>query len=120
MHVADFVPKYIDAAPSVYRGCSLKELLIICSSALIINLIIWVTFMTCLGIPMVGFGLAILATLLSSAGLTLMMQRLKRGRPPHYHLTRIRIWASQQALLKPLVQTHYIQHTTAWQTGRTP
>ena len=110
----DILPGRLNGEPSIFRGCSLSELITLClvSVVTVVPAFIVITWM--FGKPMMGVGLGLLATIgVVYLGSTIL-QRLKRGRPIGYYQLSIRIKLESLGILK----TGAIRHSQIWDLGR--
>ncbi|MGS2722117.1 TIGR03750 family conjugal transfer protein [Porticoccus sp. GXU_MW_L64] len=110
----DLLPIRLNAEPTIFRGCSLSELMllvIIGSSTLVpLSVIICGLF----GYLMMGVGLGLLLVIAWVVIGATVMQKLKRGRPLGYYQLRLRLWLEDCHLIR----SPFIRKSQVWDIGR--
>lgn len=108
------LPTRLNAEPSIYKGCSLSELmlLIVLGGAVLVPLSVLVCALA--GYLMMGFGLGLLLVITWVVIGASLMQRLKRDRPIGYYQLRLRLLLEDTGL----VRRRFIRQGRCWSTGR--
>lgn len=110
----DLLPSRLNAEPSIFRGCSLSELMMLTIVGACIWIPFWIIFCGVIGYLMMGVGIGILSIIgWVFVGGTLL-QKAKRGRPVGYYQLRIRLFLENKGLIK----TGFIRKTQKWDVGR--
>ena len=110
----ELLPIRLNAEPSIFRGCSLSELMALVTmggAALVPGSIIVCGLF---GYLMMGVGIGLLLVIgLVFIGAT-VLQKLKRGRPQGYYQLRLRLCLEDFHLL----QSQFIRQGQVWDVGR--
>lgn len=110
----ELLPTRLNAEPSIFRGCSLSELMLLAASGAIVWIPFWLIICGLLGYLMMGVGVGVLSIIgWVFVGGTLL-QKAKRGRPIGYYQLRIRLWLEDRGLFK----TGCIRASRIWDLGR--
>lgn len=110
----ELLPTRLNAEPSIFRGCSLSELMLLAASGAIVWIPFWLIICGLLGYLMMGVGVGVLSIIgWVFVGGTLL-QKAKRGRPIGYYQLRIRLWLEDRGLFK----TGFIRASRIWDLGR--
>ena len=110
----ELLPNRLNAEPSIFRGCSLSELMLLTG----VGLAIWIP--TCLivcglfGFLMMGVGIGILSTLAWVFIGATILQKMKRGRPIGYYQLKIRLMLEDRGLVAP----QFMRGSQVWDIGR--
>jgi len=110
----ELLPIRLNVEPSIFRGCSLSELMLLVTmggAALVpASVIVCGLF----GYLMMGFGIGLLLVIgWVFVGAT-VLQKLKRGRPLGYYQLRLRLWLESSHLLR----SSFIRRSQVWDIGR--
>lgn len=110
----ELLPNRLNAEPSIFRGCSLSELMALVTmggAALVPGSIIVCGLF---GYLMMGVGIGLLLVIgWVFVGAT-VLQKLKRGRPQGYYQMRLRLWLEDFYLLR----SQSIRQGQVWDIGR--
>ena len=110
----ELLPNRLNAEPSIFRGCSLSELMALVTmggAALVPGSIIVCGLF---GYLMMGVGIGLLLVIgWVFVGAT-VLQKLKRGRPQGYYQLRLRLWLEDFHLL----HSQFIRQGQVWDIGR--
>ena len=104
----------LDAEPSIFRGCSLRELTVMAGVAGLVWLPICLVGAALVGSVTMGFGVSgvfVVVTVVAGASI---FQRLKANRPNGYYQQICHLWLARRKVLK----SPYIVRSGRWDLGR--
>ncbi len=110
----DLLPNRLNAEPSIFRGCSLSELMMLAITGAIVWIPFWLIVCGLLGYLMMGVGVGVLSIIAWVFVGGTLLQKAKRGRPMGYYQLRIRLLLEDRGLIK----TGFIRQSHIWDVGR--
>ena len=113
-HANDLLPNRLNAEPSIFRGCSLSELMLLAASGAIIWIPFWVIMCSLLGIVMMGVGAGVISIIVWVFFGSTYLQKVKRGRPVGYYQLQLRLLSEELGIRKSGV----IRQSRIWDIGR--
>lgn len=108
------LPLRLNAEPSIFRGCSLSELMLLTSLGGAVLVPCSVVVCGLLGYLMMGVGVGLLLMIAWVVIGATVLQKLKRGRPLGFYQLRLRLWLEDLRLIRPL----FIRQSQVWDIGR--
>ena len=108
------LPIRLNAEPSIFKGCSLSELIILAVGGCIVLIPLTVLVCGLFGYLMMGVGIGILIVIAWVVIGATVLQKLKRGRPQGFYQLRLRLWLEDVGVIRPL----FIRKGQAWDIGR--
>ena len=112
--VNTLLPLRLNAEPTIFRGCSLSELMLLVSVGTIALIPSSVIVCGFFGYLMMGVGIGLLLVIAWVVIGATVLQKLKRGRPLGYYQLRLRLWLEDFHLLRPT----FIRQSQVWDIGR--
>ena len=112
--VNELLPLRLNAEPSIFRGCSLSELMLLVTVGGITLIPLSVIVCGLLGYLMMGVGIGLLLVIAWVVMGAMILQKLKRGRPLGYYQLRLRLWLEDLHLLR----RSFIRQGQVWDIGR--
>jgi len=112
--VNTLLPLRLNAEPTIFRGCSLSELMVLVSVGAIVLIPSSVVICGFFGYLMMGVGIGLLLVIAWVVIGATVLQKLKRGRPLGYYQLRLRLWLEDFHLLRPT----FIRQSQVWDIGR--
>lgn len=110
----DLLPNRLNAEPSIFRGCSLSELMLLAMSGALIWIPFWVIVCGFLGVFMMGVGAGVISIIIWILLGGTYLQKVKRGRPMGYYQLHLRLLLEDIGLRK----TGFIRESQIWDVGR--
>lgn len=110
----ELLPLRLNAEPSIFRGCSLSELMLLVMAGGMTLVPASVLVCGLLGYLMMGVGIGLLLVIAWVVVGATVLQKLKRGRPLGYYQLRLRLWMEDLHLAKPL----FVREGQVWDIGR--
>lgn len=110
----ELLPLRLNAEPSIFRGCTLSELmvLVLMGGASLVPLAVIICGL--LGYLMMGVGIGLLCVIGWVVIGATILQKLKRGRPLGYYQLRLRLWLEDRYVRRSI----YIREGRVWDVGR--
>lgn len=112
--VNELLPLRLNAEPSIFRGCSISELMLLVTVGCITLIPLSVIVCGLLGYLMMGVGIGLLLVIAWVVMGAMILQKLKRGRPLGYYQLRLRLWLEDLYLLR----RSFIRQGQVWDIGR--
>lgn len=112
--INELLPLRLNAEPSIFRGCSLSELMLLVIVGGTVLVPVSVIVCGLLGYLMMGAGIGLLLVIAWVVIGATVLQKLKRGRPQGYYQLRLRLWMEDLHLVKP----EFIRCGQVWDIGR--
>lgn len=110
----ELLPVRLNAEPSIFRGCSLSELMLLVTVGGIALVPGSVIVCGLFGYLMMGVGIGLLLVIAWVVVGATVLQKLKRGRPLGYYQLRLRLWLEDLHLLR----SSFIRQSRVWDVGR--
>lgn len=110
----ELLPIRLNAEPSIFRGCSLSELMLLVTIGGIALVPISIIVCGLFGYLMMGVGIGLLLVIGWVVVGATVLQRLKRGRPLGYYQLRLRLWLEDLRLIR----SPFIRQSRVWDIGR--
>lgn len=110
----ELLPTRLNMEPSIFRGCSLSELMILTVTGAMIWIPFWLIVMGLVGYLTMGIGIGVLTIIAWVFIGGTVLQRLKRGRPIGYYQLTLRLLLEDKGLIKSV----FIRKSQAWDIGR--
>ncbi len=110
----ELLPVRLNAEPSIFRGCSLSELMLLVTVGGIALVPGSVIVCGLFGYLMMGVGIGLLLVIAWVVIGATVLQKLKRGRPLGYYQLRLRLWLEDLHLLR----SSFIRQSRVWDIGR--
>ncbi|MAV30906.1 MAG: TIGR03750 family conjugal transfer protein [Cycloclasticus sp.] len=110
----ELLPVRLNAEPSIFRGCSLSELMLLVTVGGIALVPGSVIVCGLFGYLMMGVGIGLLLVIVWVVIGATVLQKLKRGRPLGYYQLRLRLWLEDLHLLR----SSFIRQSRVWDVGR--
>lgn len=110
----NLLPLRLNAEPSIFRGCSLSELMLLLSIGGAVLVPSSIVICGLFGYLMMGVGVGLLLMIVWVVIGATVLQKLKRGRPLGYYQLRLRLWIEDLHLLRP----SFIRQSQVWDVGR--
>ena len=110
----ELLPVRLNAEPSIFRGCSLSELMLLVTVGGIALVPGSVIVCGLFGYLMMGVGIGLLLVIAWVVIGATVLQKLKRGRPLGYYQLRLRLWLEDLHLLR----SSFIRQSRVWDVGR--
>jgi conjugative transfer region protein (TIGR03750 family) len=110
----DLLPVRLNAEPSIFRGCSLSELMWLVTVGGIALVPVSILVCGLLDYLMMGVGIGLLLVIAWVVIGATILQKLKRGRPLGYYQLRLRLWLEDLHLLR----SSFIRQSQVWDIGR--
>ena len=110
----ELLPVRLNAEPSIFRGCSLSELMLLVTVGGIALVPGSVIVCGLFGYLMMGVGIGLLLVIVWVVIGATVLQKLKRGRPLGYYQLRLRLWLEDLHLLR----SSFIRQSRLWDVGR--
>ena len=104
----------MNAEPSIFKGCSTSELLVIALAATVFWLPVSLLVGAMFGAITMGLGatgVGVVATVVVAAS---VFQKIKNGKPDGYYQQRTRIWLSE----RKLISSKFVLRSGSWYLGR--
>ena len=112
--INELLPLRLNAEPSIFRGCSLSELMLLVTVGGTVLIPASVIVCGLFGYLMMGVGIGLLFVIAWVVVGATLLQKLKRGRPLGYYQLRLRLWLEDLKLVKPM----FIRQGQIWDIGR--
>ena len=112
--VNELLPVRLNAEPSIFRGCSLSELMLMIIVGGLVLVPASVIVCGLLGYLMMGVGIGLLLVIAWVVIGATVLQKLKRGRPLGYYQLRLRLWLEDLGLQR----SSFIRQSRVWDIGR--
>ena len=110
----ELLPVRLNAEPSIFRGCSLSELMLLVTVGGIALVPSSVIVCGLFGYLMMGVGIGLLLVIGWVVIGATVLQKLKRGRPLGFYQLRLRLWLEDLHLLR----SSFIRQSQIWDVGR--
>ena len=110
----ELLPLRLNAEPSIFRGCSLSELMMLVTTGAAILVPASVIICGLFGYLMMGVGIGLLLIIGWVVAGATVLQKLKRGRPLGFYQLRLRLWLEDWHLRK----SPFIRQSRVWGVGR--
>ena len=110
----ELLPLRLNAEPSIFRGCSLSELMMLVTIGGLTLVPGSILICGLLGYLVMGAGFGLLLVIGWVVVGATILQRLKRGRPLGFYQLRLRLWLSDLHL----VRAPFIRESQVWDVGR--
>ena len=110
----ELLPLRLNAEPSIFRGCSLSELMMLVISGGATLVPVSVVICGLIGYLMMGVGIGLLLIIAWVVVGATLLQKLKRGRPLGFYQLRLRLWLEDRRVIRP----SFIRHSHVWDVGR--
>jgi conjugative transfer region protein (TIGR03750 family) len=110
----DLLPVRLNAEPSIFRGCSLSELMWLVTVGGIALVPVSILVCGLLDYLMMGVGIGLLLVIAWVVIGATILQKLKRGRPLGYYQLRLRLWLEDLHLLR----SSFIRQSQVWDISR--
>ena len=110
----ELLPLRLNAEPSIFRGCSLSELMMLVTIGTVILVPASIIICGLFGYLMMGVGIGLLLVIGWVVIGATVLQKLKRGRPLGFYQLRLRLWLEDYHLRK----SPFIRHSRVWDVGR--
>lgn len=110
----ELLPVRLNAEPSIFRGCSLSELMLLVTVGGIALVPASIIICGLFGYLMMGVGIGLLLVIAWVVIGATVLQKLKRGRPLGYYQLRLRLWLEDLHLLR----SSFIRQSQVWDIGR--
>lgn len=110
----ELLPIRLNAEPSIFRGCSLSELM---SLTLVSGITLVPTSIVLCGLfgyLMMGVGIGLLAVMGAVVLGATVLQKIKRGKPVGFYQLRLQLWLDDYHLYK----APFIRKGQVWDVGR--
>lgn len=110
----ELLPLRLNAEPSIFRGCSLSELMMLVTTGA--GVLVPASIIICglFGYLMMGVGIGLLLVIAWVVIGATALQKLKRGRPLGFYQLRLRLWLEDCHLRT----TPFIRQSRVWDVGR--
>ena len=110
----ELLPVRLNAEPSIFKGCSLSELMLLVTVGGIVLVPCSVIVCGLFGYLMMGAGIGLLLVIAWIVIGATVLQKLKRGRPLGFYQLRLRVWLEDLHLLR----SSFIRQSRVWDIGR--
>ena len=110
----ELLPLRLNAEPSIFRGCSLSELMMLVTSGGVVLVPLSVIVCGLMGYLMMGVGIGLLLIIAWVVIGATVLQKLKRGRPLGFYQLRLRLWLEDWHLIR----SPFIRQSQVWDVGR--
>ena len=110
----ELLPLRLNAEPSIFRGCSLSELMLLVVGGALFFVPSSIIICGLFGYLMMGVGIGLLLVIAGVVAGATILQKLKRGRPQGYYQLRLRLWLEDLRLIRP----SFIRQGRIWDVGR--
>lgn len=110
----ELLPIRLNAEPSIFRGCSLSELMMLVSVGGIVLVPASIIICGAFGYLMMGVGFGLLSVIGWVVIAALVMQKLKRGRPLGFYQLRLRLTLQDLHI----IHSPFIRTSRVWGIGR--
>lgn len=110
----ELLPLRLNAEPSIFRGCSLSELMMLVMIGGLTLVPCSILICGLLGYLMMGAGIGLLLVIGWVVVGATILQRLKRGRPLGFYQLHLRLWLGDLHL----VRAPFIRESQVWDIGR--
>ena len=110
----ELLPLRLNAEPSIFRGCSLSELMMLVTTGSAILVPASIIICGLFGYLMMGVGIGLLLIIGWVVVGATVLQKLKRGRPLGFYQLRLRLWLEDWHLRK----SPFIRQSCVWDVGR--
>ena len=110
----NLLPLRLNAEPSIFRGCSLSELMLLLSVGGTVLVPCSIVICGLFGYLMMGVGVGLLLMIVWVVIGATVLQKLKRGRPLGYYQLRLRLWMEDLHLFR----RSFIRQSQVWDIGR--
>jgi conjugative transfer region protein (TIGR03750 family) len=111
----ELLPIRLNGEPSIFRGCSLSELMGLAAIGTIIWVPFWIVVCAVLGIVMMGVGIGLLSIIAWVFLGGTILQQVKRGRPMGYYSLKLRLMLADLGVCK----APFLRDSRIWSVGRT-
>lgn len=108
------LPNRLNAEPSIFRGCSLSEMMVLALSGAAIWIPFWLIVCGVMGFFMMGVGVGVITSIVWVFFGGTFLQKAKRGRPIGYYQLRIRLMLEDHGVRK----SGFIRRSQVWDIGR--
>ena len=112
--INELLPLRLNAEPSIFRGCSLSELMLLVTVGGTVLVPGSVIVCGLFGYLMMGVGIGLLLVIAWVVIGATFLQKLKRGRPLGFYQLRLRLWLEDLHLLR----SSFIRESHIWDIGR--
>lgn len=110
----ELLPLRLNAEPSIFRGCSLSELMMLVTTGASVLVPASIVICGLFGYLMMGVGIGLLLIIGWVVIGATVLQKLKRGRPLGFYQLRLRLWLEDCHLKK----SPFIRQSRVWDVGR--
>jgi len=110
----ELLPLRLNAEPSIFRGCTLSELMMLVMMGAVSLVPLAVIICGLFGYLMMGVGIGLLCVIGWVVLGATILQKLKRGRPLGYYQLRLRLWLEDCHLRRSI----FIREGRVWDVGR--
>lgn len=110
----ELLPIRLNAEPSIFRGCTLSELMMLVLMGSVSLVPLAVIICGLLGYLMMGVGIGLLCVIGWVVIGATVLQKLKRGRPLGFYQLRLRLWLEDCHLRR----SNTIRQSQVWDLGR--
>lgn len=110
----ELLPLRLNAEPSIFRGCSLSELMMLVTTGAVVWVPASIIICGLFGYVMMGVGIGLLLIIGWVVIGATVLQKLKRGRPLGFYQLRLRLWLEDCHLRK----SPFIRQSQVWDVGR--
>lgn len=112
--INELLPVRLNAEPSIFKGCSLSELILLVTAGGVVLVPGSVIVCGLFGYLMMGVGIGLLLVIAWVVIGATVLQKIKRGRPLGYYQLRLRLQLEDLRLLR----SSFIRHSRVWDIGR--
>ena len=88
----ELLPLRLNAEPTIFRGCSLSELMMLVTTGAVVLVPASIIICGLFGYLMMGVGIGLLLIIAWVVIGATVLQKLKRGRPLGFYQLRLRLW----------------------------
>ncbi len=110
----DLLPLRLNSEPSIFRGCSLSELMLLVVIGAIVFVPASVIVCALFGYLMMGVGVGLLLVIGGVFVGATVLQKLKRGRPQGFYQLRLRLWLEDLKIMR----SPFLRKGQVWDIGR--
>ena len=110
----ELLPLRLNAEPSIFRGCSLSELMMLVTTGGAVLVPASIIICGLFGYLMMGVGIGLLLVIAWVVIGATVLQKLKRGRPQGFYQLLLRLWLEDCRL----ITSPFIRQSRVWDVDR--
>ncbi len=110
----ELLPTRLNGEPTIFRGCTLSELIFLTVIGAALWIPVWLIICGLLGYLMMGVGIGVLTVIGWVFLCSTILQKMKRNKPNGYYQLKILLLLEDKGLKK----SGFIRESKVWDVGR--